>query len=111
MAQPLYSTSVQIPVFSGLNQAGDGFNKSMQYAVEMENVSVEGGSFKPMRQGLMLEQELVAPIGTLAYLHRRFGAETGTLLVAISDGRVFTKLLDGEAVYSFARWEECMSSK
>ena len=96
MAQPLYSTSVQIPVFAGLNQSGDGFNKSMQYAVEMENVSVEGGSFKPMRQGLMMQQELVAPIGTLAYLHRRFGDDTGTLLVAISDGRVFTKLLDGD---------------
>lgn len=96
MAQPLYSTSVQIPIFSGLNQAGDGYNRNMQYATEMENVSVEGGSFRPMRQGLMLEQELVAPIGTLAFLHRRYGTETGTLLVAISDGKVFTKLLDGE---------------
>ena len=96
MAQPIYSTSVQIPVFSGLNQSGDGYNKNMQFAWEMENVSVEGGTFRPMREGLKIEQELDHPIGTLAYLHRRYGQETGTLLVAISDGSVYTKVLDGD---------------
>ena len=94
MSQPIYSTSVQIPVFSGLNQSGDGYNKNMQYAWEMENVSVEGGTFRPMREGLRVEQELDYPIGTLAYLHRRYGQDTGTLLVAISNGKVFTKVLD-----------------
>lgn len=93
MAQ--YSTTVQIPAFRGLNQTGDGFNMSMQYAREMENVNVQGGGFTPMRTGKVLEQMLTAPIGTLAYLHRRYGEDTGTLLVAISDGKVYTKLLDG----------------
>ena len=94
----LYSTSVQIPKFSGINQAGDGFNRNMQFAWEMENVSVEGGSFSPMREGLAIAQEVTAPIGTLAYLHRRYGG-TGiagtTVLVAVSNGRIYTKLLDG----------------
>lgn len=96
MAQPLYSTSVQIPHFSGLNQSGDGYNMNMQYAWEMENVNVEGGSFRPMRDGLPIPQELTEPIGTLARLHRRYGQNTGTVLVAISDGEVFTKELDGD---------------
>lgn len=95
MAQPIYSTSVQIPHFSGLNQTGDGHNMSMQYAWEMENVNVEGGSFQPMREGLLIAQELDYPIGTLARLHRRYGQDTGTVLVAISNGAVYTKMLDG----------------
>lgn len=91
---PQYSTSFNIASFSGLNQSGDGYNMNMRYAREMENVDISGGSFKPMREGHKLEQTLHDPIGTLAYLHRRYGAE-GTLLVAISNGRVYTKLLDG----------------
>lgn len=91
-----YETSVQIPAFRGMNQTGDGYSMSMQYAREMENVNVKGGSFRPMRSGRLLPQILDHPIGTLAYLHRRYGTDTGTLLVAISDGRVFTKLLDGD---------------
>jgi hypothetical protein len=96
MSQPIYSTSVQIPLFSGLNQTGDGYNQKMQYAVELENVNVEGGSFRPMREGLQMAQELDEPIGTLARLHRRYGQNTGTVLVAISDGCVYTKELDGD---------------
>ena len=91
---PLYNTHVEIDSFRGLNQAGDGHNLSMRYATEMENVNVDGGTFRPMREGLQLEQMLIAPIGTLAYLHRRFGENTGTLLVAFSEGKVYTKLLD-----------------
>lgn len=93
----LYSTSVPVPGFSGLNQSGDGYNLNMQYATEMENVSVEGNTFRQMREGLKLPQELTDPIGTLAHLYRRFGAGiAGTsILVSISNGRVFTKILDG----------------
>jgi len=91
-----YATSLEISNFAGINQSGDGYNMSMRYAREMENVNVEGGGFRPMRDGIRLKQTLRAPIGTLAYLNRRFGNETGTLLVAISDGRVYTKLLDGD---------------
>jgi hypothetical protein len=93
-----YETSVTIPSFAGINQAGDGYNQSMRYARVMENVNVSGGSFTPMREGLRLEQTLDKPIGTLAYLHRRYlmqGTER-TLLVAISDGKVYTKALDNE---------------
>lgn len=95
MAQPLYSTSFNISQFSGINQSGDGYNMNMQFAREMENVNIEGGSFQPMREGRRLEQTLTNPIGTLAYLHRRWGDNAGTLLVAISNGRVYTKALDG----------------
>ena len=95
---PIYSTNVLIPYFTGLNQAGDGYNTDIKYAREMENVSVEGGTFRPMREGLQLSQELTNPIGTLAYLHRRWGG-TGiagtTVLVAISYGKIYTKILDG----------------
>lgn len=96
MAQPLYSTSVQIDRFSGMNQTGDGYNMSMRFAREMENVNVRGGSFQPMRQGRKIEANLAAPIGTLAYLHRRYGQSLGTLLIAVSDGKVYTKELDGD---------------
>ena len=89
-----YQTSFNINSFGGLNQTGDGYNMSMQLAREMENVDISGGSFKPMREGRKLEQTLHDPIGTLAYLHRRYGTE-GTLLVAISRGKVYTKTLDG----------------
>ena len=97
MAQPIYSTSVPISGFSGLNQAGDGYNLSMSYATEMENVSVEGNTFRPMREGVLIKQELTDPIGTLAYLTRRFGTGIAgtTLLIAISMGKLYTKLLDG----------------
>ena len=91
-----YETSVTVPSFAGINQAGDGYNQSMRYARIMENVNVSGGSFSPMREGIRLEQTLDKPIGTLAYLHRRYIATDApsTLLVAISDGKVYTKGLD-----------------
>ena len=95
MATPIYSTSVVIDRFAGLNQSGDGANMSMRYAREIENVNVTGGSFQPMREGLMMEQTISTPIETLAYLHRRFGTNTGTVLAAISSGKVYTKTLDG----------------
>ena len=90
-----YETSFNISKFAGLNQTGDGYNMNMAYAREMENVNISGGSFQPMREGRRLEQTLHEPISTLAYLHRRWGQTPGTLLVAISNGRVFTKTLDG----------------
>ena len=89
-----YETSVTIPSFAGLNQAGDGYNQSMRYAREMENVNVKGGIFSPMREGVRYDFEVPKPIGTLAYLHRRY-SDAGTLLVAISNGNVYTKVLDG----------------
>jgi len=92
---PLYETSFAIRQFMGLNQSGDGYNMDMRYAREMENVNITGGSFTPMREGHQISQTLHDPIGTLAYLHRRFGTE-GTLLVAISNGSVYTKALDGD---------------
>ena len=93
---PLYNTHVTIDSFRGIDQSGDGYNLSLRYATDMENVNIEGGGFQPMRSGVLILQTLAKPIGTLAYLHRRFGQDTGTLLVAVSDGRVYTKLLDGD---------------
>lgn len=94
--KPAYTTSIEIPSFAGLNQAREGYNQSPRYAFEMQNVNVENGNFAPMREGQKIAQTLTAPIGTLAYLHRRYAAENEapTLLVAISDGKVYTKALD-----------------
>ena len=92
-----YETSVPIPSFGGINQSGDGYNYSMRYARTMENVNVTNGSFAPMREGVRIAQTLDKPIGTLAYLHRRYLFDTGstqTQLVAISSGSVYTKGLD-----------------
>lgn len=95
MAQPIYSTSQVIDLFKGINQTGDGTNLSMRFCVESENVNFHNGSFSPMREGDMIEQTLEGPIGTLAYLSRRYGENAGTtVLVAISEGKLFTKLLD-----------------
>jgi len=110
MATPLYSTAFNITQFSGLNQTGDGYNMNMQYAREIENVNVAGGSYQPMREGLPIDQVLESHIGTLAYLHRRFGEHAGTTtLVAITleahEGgpsgwfyvvHIYTKELDGD---------------
>ena len=94
MAQ--YETSIEIPSFAGINQESNGYNQSPRYAFEMENVNVDGGNFSPMRVGLELGQRLTYPIGTLAYLHRRYAAENEprTLLVAVSEGKVYTKAID-----------------
>ena len=100
MAQPIYSTSVRIDSFRGLNQTGTGANMDLRFAAEMENVNVHNGEFAPMREGLRLAQELDEPIGTLAYLSRRYVENPDTLLVAISDGKVYTKELDG-VIYGY----------
>lgn len=89
-----YETSVNIPSFAGLNQSGDGYGQSMRYARTMENVNVTGGIFAPMREGVRFDAEVPKPIGTLAYLHRRYNGGN-TLLVAIANGIVYTKVLDG----------------
>ena len=96
MSQPIYSTSVVIDSFKGLNQTGDGANMSMKYAAEMENVNVHNGTFSPMREGKAIPQELDKPIGTLAYLSRRYVTNPDTLMVAVSDGRIYTKEMDGD---------------
>lgn len=82
--------------FSGVNQSTDGFNMAMQYADEAYNADVTGGSLSPVRTGLALEQTLETPIETLAILRRRYHVKEDErdLLVAISAGSVYTKLLD-----------------
>lgn len=116
MATPLYSTSFNITQFSGLNQTGDGYNMNMQYAREIENVNVAGGSYQPMREGLPIDQVLESAIGTLCYLHRRFGANAGTTMLAAFTLEqpenmgglwavgVYTKQLDGADDWEFARY-------
>ena len=93
-----YETQVDIPLFSGLDTSGDGYNKAMRLAREMENVNVTGGRFAPMREGRKILQALEKPIGTLAVLNRRYGFtdDERNLLVAVSDGKLWTKLLDGD---------------
>lgn len=102
-----YETSVAISAFRGLNQIGDGYNIAMSYARTMENVNVKGGAFQPMREGLPIAQTLDHPIGTLAYLHRRYLADDDgpqTILVALSSGKVYTKGLDTDDAW-VARYE------
>ena len=91
-----YQTAVEIPSFGGLNQSGDGYNQSLRYAREMENVNVTGGTFQPMRAGQALSARLGVPIGTLACLSRRYNVTPGeeNVLVAIAGNGVWTKLLD-----------------
>lgn len=93
-----YSSSVSIKGFDGLNQTGDGFNMNMRYATDMENVDVTGGGFRTVMKALPLAQSLDNPIGTLARLHRRYHAVDSEkdVLVAMSGGRVWTKLLHGD---------------
>lgn len=92
-----YDTSVQIQSFSGLDQTGDGYNKRLEYAVEMENVNTQGGQFQPFREGKDLDFPLTSPIGTLACLHRQHGFpdETKDLLIAFSGGKAYTRTLNG----------------
>ena len=92
----IYETSADIIGFRGLNQAGDGYNLSMQYARELKNVNITGGRFAPMREGKMIAQTLPAPIGTLACLSRRYGVaeDERNVLVAVAGGHIYTKLLD-----------------
>lgn len=96
-----YETNVTIPSFAGINQAGDGYNQSMRYAREMENVRVTGGIFTPMRQGIEHWAAVSEPILTLAYLPRRWNyggpgdlPQTGTLLVAFTATGIYLKTID-----------------
>lgn len=97
----LYQTAVDIPSFMGINQTGDGYNMSLRYAREMENVDITGGSYQPMRAGQAIEQHLTKPIGTLACLSRRFNVESGkeNVLVAIAGSGVWVKILDGDDIW------------
>ena len=93
----LYDTSVDIPSFAGLNQSGDGYNMSLRYAREMENVLVTGGVFQQMREGVPLAQTLPSPIETLCVLNRRYYAGEGEkdILAAVAGGALYTKTMDG----------------
>lgn len=92
----IYSDNVEIPSFGGFHEGGDGYNMSMRYAREMQNVDVTGGSFAPMRKGTAIKQRVNKPITTLACLSRRYNVhdDERDVLVAFADGKVFTKLLD-----------------
>lgn len=91
-----YDTSVQVQAFAGLDQQGDGYNKNLRYAVEMENVDTTGGQFKPFRVGVQVGPELEdMTIGTLACLSRRYyvADDQKDLLVAFAGGKVYTRVL------------------
>lgn len=93
----IYQTDAELPSFAGINQSTDGYNMSLRFAEIAYNADVTGGSLAPMRDGLSIGvTPLDKPIETLARLHRRFVAKDGErdVLVAISDGNVYTKLLD-----------------
>ena len=92
----IYQTSVEIPSFGGINQSTDGYNMSMRYATTAYNADVTGGGLAPMMDGKEIAQSLTEPIGTLARLYRRYNAVEGerSVLVAVSGGRIWTKLLD-----------------
>lgn len=94
-----YDTSVQIQAFSGLDQTGDGYNKRLNFAVEMENVDTTGGQFKPFRVGTQIGPELEGKtIGTLACLSRRYYVQDDEkdLLVAFAGGKVYTRVLGSD---------------
>lgn len=109
-----YETSVTIPSFAGINQSGDGYNQSMRYAREMENVRVTGGIFTPMRQGVEHWAAVPEPILTLAYLPRRWEftpprqdiPETGTLLVAFTANGIWVKGIENTKDTEKGLWVE-----
>lgn len=92
----IYQTTSDITSFAGINQSTDGYNMSLRYARFATNADVTGGGLAPMKAGVPIEQTIDAPIGTLARLHRRYNVadDEQDVLVAIADGRVWTKLLD-----------------
>ncbi len=92
----VYQTTVDLASFAGVNQSTDGYNMSLRYARFMTNADVTGGGLAPMRKGVPIDETIDSPIGTLARLHRRYNVaeDEQDVLVAIADGRVWTKLLD-----------------
>lgn len=94
-----YETSVQVQAFAGLDQTGDGYNKNLRFAVEMENVDTTNGQFKPYRVGVQVGPEMEGKtIGTLACLSRRYYVqpEQKDLLVAFAGGRLYTRVLGSD---------------
>ena len=94
-----YETSVLVQGFAGLDQTGDGYNKNLRFAVEMENVDTTNGQFKPYRVGVQVGPEMVGKtIGTLACLSRRYyvPTEQKDLLVAFAGGRMYTRVLGSD---------------
>ncbi len=94
----IYQTTADIPSFAGIDQSTDGYNMSLRYAQYAANADVTGGGLAPARAGVAMAQTLPGPIGTLARLHRRYHAQEAErdVLVAISGGRLWTKLLDAD---------------
>ena len=102
-----YDTSVSVQSFAGLDQQGDGYNKSLRFAVEMENVDTTGGQFKPFRVGVQVGPEMEGKtIGTLACLSRRYYVpdDQKDLLVAFADGRVYTRVLGSDDPWEVRHW-------
>lgn len=94
-----YETSVQIQAFEGLDQTGDGYNKRLSRAVEMENVNTTNGQFQPYRVGVQVGPEMEGKtIGTLACLSRRYYVpdDQKDLLVAFAGGRLYTRVLNSD---------------
>ena len=91
-----YQTNVDLPSFAGIDQSNDGYNMSMRLARFAYNCDFSDGALAPFKLGKSIGVKTQQPIGTLAHLHRRYHVreDEHDILVAISDGVVYTKLLD-----------------
>lgn len=86
-----YETRVRIDTFAGLFQDGDQINVDVSYATEAINVDTKGGVLATVARHVTLPPQLAQPIGTLAYLYRRWGADPGAeyLMIAASGGQLY----------------------
>jgi len=97
MASPNEAT-IELKNFAGVNEAGDGWQLPLRFAMSAENVDTTAGVFRPMRKGVKLAGELPAPIGTLARLYRRFHSVESEkeVLIAAAGGSLYYRLLSGD---------------
>jgi hypothetical protein len=93
------NATMRIDSFKGLYQAGDGVDVSAAYAVDAVNALVEGGLMQTAREPAPLPATLPGPIGTLAYLYRRWYSadDRKGVLVAAANGHLYRMYPDDTA--------------
>jgi hypothetical protein len=90
---------MRIDNFKGLYQAGDGVDISAAYATSALNAQTEGGLLQTGREPAALPAQLPGPIGTLAYLYRRWYSADNRkgVLVAAANGHLYRMYPDDTA--------------
>lgn len=95
-----YDATSFYPEFRGLQQYTDAPNSDPRYAVDACNMDTTGGGLRPLGAPQLLPGgQLVAPIETLALLHRRWYTDPADrdLLVAATQGKLYARTLTEDA--------------